>query len=76
MAIEFCGCEITREPVGIDLPTGETTGWEFTVRRNGYPVPVVVTALDRKLGLNQVRKAIRKYVAESAVEPVFPSVQS
>lgn len=68
------GCDVTREPVPVKHPeTGEeTTGWEFTVRKDGHPIPVVVTSLDRTKGLNETRKAIRKYVAQFEAEPALP----
>jgi hypothetical protein len=58
-------CTIVREPVPVKVGGAETTGWEFTAVKDGKPIPVIVTAIDRKKGLREARKAIDRYVHEA-----------
>jgi hypothetical protein len=73
---EHHACTIVREPVPVQMEGVETTGWKFTVQKDGYAIPVEVTAIDRKLGLRETRKRIDRYVADAAAVARVGDLQS
>lgn len=60
------GYTIKRDPVPLEVEGGETTVWEFTVHKNGDPIPIIVTAFDRKKGLRETRKRVDHFLHVSA----------
>ncbi len=79
------GYEIYRNPVPVEileeiegkLTPRETTGYEFVVYHDGLPLDINVTALNRHLGLKEVKEWIdRQFATQAAAETDIVSAQS